>query len=115
MEHVVEFVRPIFATFYLRTHSHSATVGNQIEPEKDLPKRQCKSNQNAPILDSAIGQHLSNNKICAQKFDINWFFILATGQSSVHLERLKSPLIESLKPCSERVHLWNETFSFARK
>ena len=42
---------------------------NKIKPQKDLPRRQCKSAQNAPVsADSAIGQHLLN-KISAEKFD----------------------------------------------
>ena len=49
---------------------------NKIKSQKDLSGRQCKSTQNAPISDSAIGQHLSDNKICAKKFDFNWFSIL---------------------------------------
>ena len=30
-------------------------IRNQVKPQKDLPRRQCKSTQNAPISDSAIG------------------------------------------------------------
>ena len=30
----------------------------KIKPQKDLPRSQCKSNQNAPISNSAVGQHL---------------------------------------------------------
>ena len=38
----------------------------------------CKSTQNAPISDSgsAVGQHLQDNKVCADNFDINCFSIL---------------------------------------
>ena len=54
-----------------------------------------KSTQNAPISDSAIGQHLLNNKIYAVKFDIYWFSILAAGQSSFHLEAFDATFIES--------------------
>ena len=36
----------------------SKFIRNQVKPQKDLPRRQCKSTQNAPISDSAIiGQH----------------------------------------------------------
>ena len=33
-------------------------IGNKIKFQEDFPKRQCKSIQNAPISESAIGQHL---------------------------------------------------------
>ena len=58
---------------------------------------QCKSIQNVPISDLAIGQHLLDCKICMEKFSINWFSILATGQSSIHLETLKATFLESFK------------------
>ena len=59
---------------------------------------QCKSTHNAPISDLAMVQHLSDNKICRKKFDINWFSILATRQSSFHLATLEATFIESFKP-----------------
>ena len=48
-------------------------ITNQVKPQNDLPRRRCKSSQIVPISDSAISQYLLNNKICAKKFDINWF------------------------------------------
>ena len=65
------------------------SIKNQVKPQKDLPKGQCKYIQNAPILDSAIGQCLFDNKICEEEFDINWFCILATGRSFFIWQRLK--------------------------
>ena len=49
-------------------------IRNQVKPQKDLSRRHCQSTQNAPILDSdsAIGQHLLDNKFCVEKFDINY-------------------------------------------
>ena len=44
---------------------------NQVKPQKDLFRRQCKFTQKALILDLAIGQHLLDDKFCAIKFDIN--------------------------------------------
>ena len=38
-------------------------IRNKIKPRKDLPRRQCKSTQNALVSNLAIGQHLLNNKI----------------------------------------------------
>ena len=65
---------------------------------KDLPRRRRKSTQNTPIWDSGIGQHLLENKICAEKFDVNWFSILATERSSFHVATHAATFIESLKP-----------------
>ena len=73
-------------------------IRNKIKPQKDLPRRQCKPTQNALVSDSAVDQHLLDNKIIAENFDTNWFFILATGRSSFHLAKLKASFIEYLQP-----------------
>ena len=90
-------------------------IRNQIKPQKDFPRRQCKSTQNAPILDSAIGQHLLDNKVCAEKFNINWFPTLAVRRLFFHLATLEATFIESLELLfvPERVCLWSETFWLA--
>ena len=49
----------------------SISIRNQVKPQKNLSRRHCKPTQNAPISDLAIGQHLSDNKICAEKLNIN--------------------------------------------
>ena len=54
-------------------------IRNKIRPSKDFSRHQSKSIQNAPISYSAIDQHLLDHKICAEKFNIKWFSILATG------------------------------------
>ena len=46
-------------------------IRNRIKSQKDLPRRQCKSTQNAPVFDSAISQHLLDNKIFSEKFVTN--------------------------------------------
>ena len=53
-------------------------IRNKIKPQKDFPRRQCKSTQNVSVSDSAIGQHLLDKKICAEKYDTNWLSILTT-------------------------------------
>ena len=76
-------------------------IRNQVKPQKDLPKRHCKSIKKTPISDSdlAMGQHLLDNKVCAKKFDINCFSILAVGRSSfLDFAAEKTTGIESLKP-----------------
>ena len=87
----------------------------EIKPQKDLPRHQCKSTQNAPTSNLAIDQHLFDNKIGAEKFNINWFSILATGHSSFHLATLKTTFIESLEPSlsPERIYLWIKAFLLA--
>ena len=65
-------------------------IRNKIKPQKGLPRRQCKSTQNAPVSNSAVSQHLLDNKICAKKFDINCFSKLATGRSYFHLATLEA-------------------------
>ena len=75
-------------------------IRNQVKFQKDFPRRQFKSSQNASVSDSVIGQHLLDNKICAEKLDINWFLILAVGRLSFHLAKLKATFIESLERSS---------------
>ena len=43
-------------------------IRNQVKPQKDLPRRQCKSTQNASISDSDICQHMLNIKNLRGKF-----------------------------------------------
>ena len=57
-----------------------------------------KYNANAAISDSTIGQYLLDDKIFAEKFDINWFSILTTGKSSFHLATPEATFIKSLQP-----------------
>ena len=73
-------------------------IRNEVKPQKDLPTRHCKFTHNAPISDSAIGQHLLDNKVCAEKFDINWFLITAVGRSFFYLAALEAIYIESFEP-----------------
>ena len=48
-------------------------------------------------LPSSLSQHLLGNKICDEKFDINWFSILSVGQLSFDLATLKATFVESLE------------------
>ena len=66
--------------------------------KKHLPTHHCKSTQNTPVSGLAIGQHLLDNKICPENFNINQFLILSTMQSFFHLATLEATFIESLKP-----------------
>ena len=73
-------------------------IRNQVKSQKDLPRCQCKSTQNASISNLAIGQYLLDNKICAEKINFKWFSILAVERSSFHLAKLEATFIEFLKP-----------------
>ena len=48
--------------------------------------------------DSAIGQHLLDNPICAKNYSDKKFTILLFGRSSFHLSALKAVYIKSCKP-----------------
>ena len=59
------------------------------------------------ILVSAIGQHMLDNKNCAEKFKANRILILATGQSSLHPATLKATFIKSLERfrcCQKKIY-----------
>ena len=63
-----------------------------------LPRR-CKAN-NSPrqFHESAIGQHLLDNPVCASHYNDDKFSILARGRSLFHLSALEATFIKSLKP-----------------
>ena len=92
-------------------------IKNKIKFQEDFPKRQCKSTQNALVSESAIGQHLLDNKICSEKFDTNCFSILATGRSSFDLATLEATFIESFEPslCRQKVFVYEVMLSRLRR
>ena len=66
---------------------------------KNLPNRECKiTNTPSVCCDSAIGQHLLENKECAKHFNDAQFSILATARSSFHLSVLEATYINALQP-----------------
>ena len=66
---------------------------------KSLPNRECKITCTPSVYcDSAIGQHLLENKECAKHFNDAQFSILATTKSSFHLSVLEATNINSLQP-----------------
>ena len=48
--------------------------------------------------ESAIGQHLLDNPVCASHYNDDKFSILARGRSLFHLSALEATFIKSLKP-----------------
>ena len=71
------------------------------QSRRSLP-RPCKDNSSSqPLLlfhQSAIGQHLIDNKQCASHYSDNKFSILARGRSPFHLSALEATFIKSLNP-----------------
>ena len=65
---------------------------------KNLPNQECKITSTPSVYcDSAIDQHLLENKECAKHFNNAQFSILATARS-FHLSVLEATYINSLQP-----------------
>ena len=74
-------------------------IRNDKRPRKKLPNRECKVTSTPTVYcDSAIGQHLLENKECAKHFNDAQFSILATARSSFHLSVLEATYINPLPP-----------------
>ena len=74
----------------------SIRTGHQ--QQKFQPQRNCKKTSTEINCDSAIGQHLLQNKTCANNFNTNQFSILAKARTQFHLSTLEATLIRILKP-----------------
>ena len=74
----------------------SIKTGHQ--QQKFQPQRNCKKTSTEINCDSAIGQHLLQNKTCANNFNTNQFSILAKARTQFHLSTLEATLIRILKP-----------------
>ena len=67
-------------------------IRSDKRPTKNLPNRKGKITSTPSVYcDSAIGQHLLENKECAKHFNDAQFFILATARPSFHLSVLEEP------------------------
>ena len=74
-------------------------IRSDQRPTKKLPNRECKTTSTPSVYcDSAIGQHLLENKECAKHFNNAQFSILARARSSFHLSVLEAIYINSLQP-----------------
>ena len=74
-------------------------IRSDKRPTKNLPNQECKITGTPSVYcDSAIGQHLLENKECAKHFNDAQFSILATARSSFHLSVLEATYINSLQP-----------------
>ena len=74
----------------------SIRTGHQ--QQKFQPQRNCKKTSTEINCDSAVGQHLLQNKTCANNFNTNQFSILAKARTQFHLSTLEATLIRILKP-----------------
>ena len=74
-------------------------IRSDRKPTKNLLNRECKTTNTPTVYsDSAIGQHLLENKECAKHYNDAQFSILATARSSFHLSVLEATYINSLQP-----------------
>ena len=70
--------------------------------------RRCKANNSSrQFHESAIGQHLLDNPVCASHYNDDKFSILARGRSLFHLSALEATFIKSLQ--TKRFRLFFET------
>ena len=82
-----------------RINQHIPRCISDKRPTKNLPNRECKISSTPSVYcNSAIGQHLLENKECAKHFNDAQFSILATARSSFHLSVLEAIYINSLQP-----------------
>ena len=91
-------------------------IKNQFKSRKIFLDVNVNLHKTAPIWDSAIGQNWLDNRICAEKFHINWFSILATGQSYFHPATLEATFIEYLEPsfCRQKKFVYGHKLSRLR-
>ena len=92
-------------------------IRSDKRPTKNLPNRECKITSTSSVYcDSAIGQHLLENKECAKHFNDAQFSILATARSSFHLSVLEATYINALQsilsPKGIRLFISNFTLIF---
>ena len=74
-------------------------IRSDKRPTKNLPNRECKiTSTPSAYCDSAIGQHVLENKECAKHFNDAQFSILATARSLFHLSVLEATYINALQP-----------------
>ena len=74
--------------------------------------RACKTDDNSSqpcFHESAIGQHLLDNKECASQYSDSKFSILFRGRSKFHLSALEATFIKSLKPnlCKQKEFVYS--------
>ena len=86
------------------------SIRNPEVPTKIQPHRQCKiSSTQYNNCESAIGNHLLNNKNCSMNYNDQRFRIIAKGRSAFHLSILEACFIKSTSPnlCRQKEYLYN--------
>ena len=81
------------------------------EQSRVQPKRDCRTCA-IPSCDSAIGQHLLENKTCAERYNDSQFTILSQARSNFHLSVLEAAYIKSKLPvlCRHKDFVYNLKF-----
>ena len=69
-----------------------------MKPQRNQPGRTCKRQSTVSECDSAIGQHLLENRRCAANYNEKQFKILATARNSFHLSLLEAAFIKTKRP-----------------
>ena len=66
------------------------------------------SSEVAPKTTTAIGQHLTSNPLCAQKYNDELFSIVVRGRNDLLLKILETLFIQTCKPvlCKQKEHLY---------
>ena len=93
----------------IRQHVPKFIRTGQIPNSRNISTRSGKSSTPVMFSDSAIGQHLLDNPICAQNYSDKKFTILSFGRSSFHLSALEAVYIKSCKPnlCRQNKFVYN--------
>ena len=73
-------------------------IRNHTQQERKQPPRKNKTTNWEPACDSAIGNHLLKNELCADNYNDNQFYILSKARSDFHLAVLESIFITTRKP-----------------
>ena len=93
----------------IRQHVPKFIRTGQIPNSRNIST--CSGKSSTPVMfsDSAIGQHLLDNPICAKNYSDEKFTILSFDRSSFHLFALKAVYIKSCKPklCRQKEFFYN--------
>ena len=93
----------------IRQHLPKFVRTGQIPNSRNISTRSGKSSTPVMFSDSAIGQHLLDNPVCAKNYSDEKFTILSFGRWSFHLSALEAVYIKSCKPnlCREKEFVYN--------
>lgn len=81
----------------IKQHVPKSIRTGQCSQDRTALSRSCKFKPSV-TCDSAIGQHLLENKSCALKYNNNKFSIIGKGRTPFHLSALEATYIKTTKP-----------------